>query len=942
MERTQTSSTASGILVERAITVHANDSNNGEPDTVHPESVISVAYSIPDLREDARTPEPRGEDISSSQPGKKLPRTDVVNDRQRDLADLFRRSPPPGNFMSVPDDSSSFLDDKKWKRFEIFRKRRKRRKQTPPIIKLPDSAISARTIGGYRHIAISIPLEYSQFGEMSSSQYPASKSVAEEFQRAVGSRLGLIRTRTADRSVTVLKPVAEDRETLSSVSASRKASAPLERMTSLAPPPQRAPQVERESSHREGKDSEKRETSGRYVSHIVPKNQPGPVSGLHPEQEYLLLGSGASEEHSDSPKSTTESRDPGAEMSQKIEASQVERVEGSSKQKQPEGTRNKDADTSISTAKGRIVPSIVLSYPPKTLILPERTSSKKRKATRTDPVKSLEKIGDSSRLSMSMDASSVSADIGTSKISDSEDDDEIGTRPRGSITESIVEESLMSESSPQLLKAQTATAYHKIPIVVRPPSRQQEVESLSNPKIPTPPAPKTDRSAQTELPSGPSPAAEKSRKRKERDRESKQRRVNKLVAQLRETQSTASHLLGKGVSVQTVSPDAPVVGSLSQELSAPSGSRQTSTTKKGLEIVPIQGTSRFELQMSRLSPAGIYEKQKGSPSSPSLNTSSSVSSLESHSDSWNRTHSLRRKKKQAEREEKEASEQFSAEAQAQQRETSARALRQEELLKRYERLKDIRIHDLERRLRHLERNGEVMMRSMVPLMESLNRLLQDQSSLRRDNPDVSQPQLYLRPQGFSGRSSHSLRSSRSHDLPLGTDRPQSSQRERRSHKHRPPLLCTHEEQGECGVPKVQLSTSTSPLQEEFDNELERRRDDEEIDTRLRQAALAQQEESRAPSGEDTHQDTGAQAQGQREQEYTTATEGETGSSGSSSLSDPPDSLGTLEPLMRELQDAARLSGEHGDETDQGGEGEQEEDEEERGVLLEADEVFYLF
>ncbi|KAI0003928.1 hypothetical protein F4779DRAFT_634385 [Xylariaceae sp. FL0662B] len=796
MEPTHTSPTGSGISVEREITVHTDDNKNEDPDTGYAESVVSTAYSMSDPKGgETRAPEPRGEDIPAV---RKLPRTEVSTDCQRDLAALFRGNPPPGNLMSLPDDSSSSAD-RKWDRFKVFRKRQKRRKQRPPTIKLPDSAISARTTGGYRHIAISIPLEYSQLGKIS-SQYPVFKPTKEELCRAPGSRPGLVRMRTPDRSITFLKSVAEDRETLPSMSMSRGKSALLERRARLAAPPQRKSEEEQQIH---------RYNTRRNSAHLVSKRPPGPITISYTQQEPLLPSPGFAEQQSDIQKGIAGYRDLGAEITpRKIEIPLIQQTEGSSKQKQPERAGNEGTDIGISSAKGPPVSSIPLAYPPPTLMLPERTSSKKSKTTTAGPVES-----------PAVESLAVESPA-----------NEISTGPRGSFAES-----LMTESSPKILKAETATAYHNIPVVVRPSSQKQEAESPLNLNVPPLPSLSADRSVQTEPLPGLSHVVEKSsRRRKERDRESEQKKVNKLVAQLRETQLSASHLLEKGATGQSAWPDSPVLGRFHRDLSTPLRPIPSPTAKEGADIAPTYAKPGPGLQMPRLLPTAIPRTQEWSPSASSPSISPSLSSTESPSDGSSRLRRLRLKEKQAEREERETRERFSAEVLAQQRETSDRLVRQEELLRRYERLKGQHVHDLERRLRRLERNGDVMMRSMVPLMESLNRLLQDQHSLRRDSLGVSQQQeqqLYLRPQGFSERRAYSLGSAGGRDVPpLDTSRAQPVQGDLRLHRHRPGDLRIPERSARRPAP------TTGPLQEECESEPGMRRRNEEMDTHPQHSA----------------------------------------------------------------------------------------------------------
>lgn len=127
-----------------------------------------------------------------------------ANDRDtaRDLIDFLRNtSPPPHNYMSFPDKfespSSKKHKSKKrhthpfclsfWKRSKSAKIRsQQKQSSTAGLIKLPDSAVAGRTIGGHSHIAISIPVEYAHLDPP-----PATTTIA---------------------STTVLKPVEEKRE----------------------------------------------------------------------------------------------------------------------------------------------------------------------------------------------------------------------------------------------------------------------------------------------------------------------------------------------------------------------------------------------------------------------------------------------------------------------------------------------------------------------------------------------------------------------------------------------------------------------------------------------------------------------------------------------------------------------------------------------------------
>ncbi|RGP62674.1 hypothetical protein FLONG3_10167 [Fusarium longipes] len=133
-----------------------------------------------------------------------------------ELIDFLRNhSPPSGNFMSIPDDISP-EDRGRWYRLRKLGKRSKSFSKSPQTIRLPDSAVSGTTIGGHRHIAISIPLDASPFGRTPRSQYPVYQ---QRNIRPLSSQYGPTRAVLNDKGVvTVLRTVKEDRETSPSVS----------------------------------------------------------------------------------------------------------------------------------------------------------------------------------------------------------------------------------------------------------------------------------------------------------------------------------------------------------------------------------------------------------------------------------------------------------------------------------------------------------------------------------------------------------------------------------------------------------------------------------------------------------------------------------------------------------------------------------------------------
>lgn len=133
-----------------------------------------------------------------------------------DLVDFLRNHEPPrDNFMSIPEDGT---DDERgrWLRWAKIPKRSKSAAREPPSIRLPDTAVSGTTIGGHRHIAITIPLEASPMGNRPRSQYPI---YTREDLKANGGNVNPIRTVVNEKGmVTVLKTASEGRQTPSSTS----------------------------------------------------------------------------------------------------------------------------------------------------------------------------------------------------------------------------------------------------------------------------------------------------------------------------------------------------------------------------------------------------------------------------------------------------------------------------------------------------------------------------------------------------------------------------------------------------------------------------------------------------------------------------------------------------------------------------------------------------
>ncbi|KAI1392296.1 uncharacterized protein F4822DRAFT_390425 [Hypoxylon trugodes] len=860
MESVMLESLNVGILVEKEIVVHTNSKDSGDFTASHPPSVVSVVHSTSDLRRETRTSELR-KTASTASSGKMLPRTDVSENHLDDLADFFRSAPPPGNLMSIPDDVSISSADGKWGVFKVFRKKRKRRKRQPPLVRLPDSTVSARTAGGHRYIAISIPADVSL-------PYPESGLMDPGLHQAISA----ISNQTSSHGVKTSGPATEDHESLSSASLAQRSVARSEEATRLAPPPRKVSMLSTVPSQEESPSSKGKEpdSRGRPESGIRSKAPMSPLGSVRTARATERGGLVTRTEQQDMP---SETGDQGSENTPQIIEIPSRKRSGKKPQQKQLSQASNEPTSDSSAAKNRPrsadrspgTPHILSANPLNAPTPPVRTSSKKAK-TSVSVLSEGENFGNRS-VPMSRGASSKRSGNKSGN----------GQGPRGSFAES-----LMTESSPKLFKAQTATAYQSVPIVVRPPS-QLEVESPLNLNFPTPPSNRTSRSVQADLLSPPE-AAERSRTRKDRVKERKQRDMEKLKAQLRQIQSPASHLKPE-IPTEHLLPESPVLGRFHEGLGSASTSRPYLTAKMS-DIGPSRPS--LHLKSSYLSPETVLKNRRGrSISAPAMTSSSSPSPLESPLAWEDTTAYFRRKERQAEREESEARRlRHAAKVLAEEKETRDRIAHQK-LIRRYERLKESRTRDMERRLHRLERNSEMLMQSMVSLMETLNKLLQDRQSLQRSASaypvTTSAPRSHgKRRQGSGQGRTQSLRSARSDDRPLQAPDSQSEREERHYRGDRP----------------AGLRLSGGSRRGEFERE-----------RNLSQPALeALQEHLQAQSYQSGR---------------VPGVSGYASMSNSSDNNSDAGSLEIMEPLMRELQGAARL------------------DEEQRTPLTES-EVFNLF
>ncbi|KAI1764907.1 hypothetical protein GGR53DRAFT_491973 [Hypoxylon sp. FL1150] len=777
MESVVPGSIALGILVEKEIVVQTVDNANLHPERdpvpPHRPSVVSVVQSAPELRQKPRTAQPEMVLPPSFLSAKMAPRSDGFHEeRLETLADFFRSPPPPGNFMSIPDNLSVSSADGRWSMLKAFRKKRKSqgqsRRSRPPLIVLPDSAVSARTTSGHRYIAISIPSEQSSSRPVLPVRSPVTGSMEAEFHRALDARLEPIHSMTLDRGNRILNSTSVDRESLSSVSLAPRSSTRAEDATRLAPPPRRLSTVPSEEDPRgKGKEATLRKRLEAVSPHLAPMSALGSMRKPHAAGRRSMSPQRDRRSKVDRQKTPEPTESDTERVLRVVEIPPTKRDGRSSQEKQRAQPRDEPTGSSP-IPKGNIRPSSkspgltprTLSANPLTsLALPARTSSKN--AGTSAP--GTGRVGNTSASRPTPGSRDVSSSNGGSGNGDGKD---MAGGPRGSFAESLV----TTESSPKLCKAEAAIAFQSVPIVVRPPSRQ-EIDSPLNLNFPSPPLSRMSRSTQRDLLSPPR-EAERSASRKDRVRERKQRDIEKLKEQIRQIQSPATHLK-PDVAAKALWPESPVLGHFNEGLGLSSSSRPLPTSKQS-DVGPIRPGQ--QLKSPYLSPHDAFKKRRGrSSSAPILTSSSSPSSLETPPMPWEGSTSyFRRRERQAEREEQEAREvRYAAHALAEEKE-------RQKLLRRYEKLKESRAKDMEKRLHRLERNGEVLMQSLISMSESLNKIMQSQQTLQQS---ISAHAELLRPRQSSApepERSQSLRSAHSDDKPFETLRLRQPQRNRPS------------------------------------------------------------------------------------------------------------------------------------------------------------------
>lgn len=111
-------------------------------------------------------------DNSEDTPRRRTRDAGSERDMLKDLIDFLRNTSPPPE-TSSPADQKRNKSRKRRVFWPFWRKPKTRTSPPAPgLIKLPDSAVAGRTIGGHRHIAISIPIEYAHLEPLSHRPVP--------------------------------------------------------------------------------------------------------------------------------------------------------------------------------------------------------------------------------------------------------------------------------------------------------------------------------------------------------------------------------------------------------------------------------------------------------------------------------------------------------------------------------------------------------------------------------------------------------------------------------------------------------------------------------------------------------------------------------------------------------------------------------------------------
>jgi hypothetical protein len=630
-----------------------------------------------------------------------------------ELIDFLRNhSPPSGNFMSIPDDISP-EDRGRWSRLRKIGKRSRSLSKPPQTIQLPDSAVSGTTIGGHRHIAISIPLDASPFGRTPRSQYPVYQ---HRTVRPLTSQYAPTRAVLNDKGVvTVLRTVNEDRESTPSVS-------PANSQLLLSTIPQRHPNTTMGGQHpprsinssNQTNESENWNVLARPPPRIVTQDQVRQANGQSREfQNFDQANTHAASLNYPQRVPSRKSSSTGGRvvhlgdlsidtmMSQPTERDVHAAPTSPARPVSPDGSYQPSLSKSIMTTSDND-PVVAEARPVETRPVAARESHI-RSPTKQPSEPSITVITRSplrvsrepSKRQMAMEASSTSETRSPQSRRDKVKD----KKKRDMEAASLKRRSMMSIASEPTMEAEQETT--KVP--------QNESEE-------PPPVPLRSPQRQSMCPI---------------------------------------------VVVASVKPSPPPSATLSaspkKQASTDSGDFSSISTSKPSEAIPRSREGASSRPVSPY-PASYIN---GSPTPPQSARSSPVQKEVSQ----DRTSLSRRREWKAARDQERERKRTEAPLNTNppprgRRLTTAKEETEErnptmekEVLRRYEAYREYRIREMERRLRRLERNGDVWLRALVPVLDNLNRTLatKDEKPQRAqgwvsdDERSQFQPSSHMRP-----------------------------------------------------------------------------------------------------------------------------------------------------------------------------------------------------
>ena len=207
---------AKSIPAVDSITAYPGNQNQRKPIissiNERPVTIHSASYFIPQLNSWNSGSKNKQETVREKHSSQRLKEMQDSRENMLALAEFFKKNhPPPGNYMSQHESDGEPV-------LNIFGKlvnRRKsgsRKKKETRLIQLPDTAVAARTIGGHRHIAISIPVQYSSTQSARINDKPLPQAPVDIRSSSLPPRG---RTTKQQRGpVVVLKPVREVHESI--------------------------------------------------------------------------------------------------------------------------------------------------------------------------------------------------------------------------------------------------------------------------------------------------------------------------------------------------------------------------------------------------------------------------------------------------------------------------------------------------------------------------------------------------------------------------------------------------------------------------------------------------------------------------------------------------------------------------------------------------------